>query len=433
MRPRARQLPIVLIAIGGLMLGACTAAPASQAPSDVADGTVDLRVAVWTGSEAHLSLFNEIGAAYAALDPRIGEITFETLPFEQYTTVLTTQLAGGSPPDLGWIFETNAPQFVDAGVLTDLAPRLREAEGYNIDDLSATAMSLWVRDEAIYAYPFSTSPFAVFFNAELFNAAGMPTPQELYDVGDWSWEQAAEAARAIVAAEPEAYGLVVRDFDFSGWDFLASMWRGFGADPWSPDGTACTFDSPEMVEAMEFFHEMVFVDRSHPGPGESADFFAGDAGMTITQISRASLLTDVEWEWGVVPLPAGPAGNAQVTGQAGWAVFSAGQQPDIASDFLAFVTNEENSVKLAQFFPPPRESLLTAETLAQTNPLLSQDQLQAVVIDGIASGAVKPSHPNFAQLRDTVRSQLDALWQPDADVASVLAAVCEAIEPQLAP
>ena len=45
-----------------------------------------------------------------------------------------------------------------------------------------------------------------------------------------------------------------------------------------------------MVDAMTFIHKAIFTDKAMPGPGAAADFFAGDAAMTITQISRASLL-----------------------------------------------------------------------------------------------------------------------------------------------
>jgi multiple sugar transport system substrate-binding protein len=44
------------------------------------------------------------------------------------------------------------------------------------------------------------------------------------------------------------------------------------------------------------------------------------------------------------------------------------------------MTNPENSAKLAQFFPPPRKSLLNVETLAKTNPLLKPGQIESVVV-----------------------------------------------------
>ena len=44
----------------------------------------------------------------------------------------------------------------------------------------------------------------------------------------------------------------------------------------------------------------------------------GEAAMTITQISRASLLPkENPFSWDLVPLPAGPAGEYAVIGQAG--------------------------------------------------------------------------------------------------------------------
>ena len=100
-----------------------------------------------------------------------------------------------------------------------------------------------------------------------------------------------------------------------------------------------------------------------------------------------------------------------------------------AADFLAFFTNPENSRQLAQYFPPPRESLLTGETLAQTNPLLSAEQLDAVVVDGIATGVTRPTIEGSAEIQQAVRAQLDALWTPDADIPAVLTSVCDAMQP----
>jgi multiple sugar transport system substrate-binding protein len=113
-------------------------------------------------------------------------------------------------------------------------------------------------------------------------------------------------------------------------------------------------------------------------------------------------------------------------------VLKKGDHPEAAADFLAFFTNAANSAKLAAFFPPPRQALLTAETLAKTNPKLSPEQLQSVVVDGISRGVVKPAHSGQAEINQAVRSALDPLWQPQADVKNVLTGVCTAINPLLA-
>ncbi|ALX65910.1 hypothetical protein AB663_000707 [Microbacterium sp. XT11] len=410
-----------------LTLAGCSGSPAGTATPDE---PVELRMTVWTADETQLAMFQEIADAYVAENPElVSDITFEAIPFADYTTTLTTQLAGGNAPDLGWILESYAPEFVQSGALVDIAPTLKETKGYDYDDLMDSSLKLWQQDDGLFAYPFSNSPFAMFVNTDQLAAAGQPNPADLVASGEWTFDAARDMSAAAAAASGKQ-GLVVRDFDYKAWENLSTVWNGWKAAPWSADGTECTFAEPEMVDAMTWIHDAVFTDAAMPQPGVTADFFAGDAAMTITQISRASAL-DGSFGWDVVPLPAGPEGRQNVIGQAGIGVFANAKHPEVAADFLAYFTNPENAEKLATYFPPPRESLLNAETLGAANPKLSEEQLQAVVVDGIQDAVTKPTHANFAKLQDAVRSELDALWTPDADVEAVLTATCEAITPLL--
>ncbi|MEU6076927.1 sugar ABC transporter substrate-binding protein [Micromonospora sp. NPDC047074] len=394
-------------------------------------GPANLRMTIWSANEAHLKLFNEIADEYRKTHPDIASITFDPLPFENYTTTLTTQIAGGNAPDLAWVFENSAPDFVSSGALLPLDETLKKAEGYQYDDISPATLKLWQDGGKLYAYPFSTSPFGVFVNTDMVKKAGQKTPAELIAAGQWNWDNALAAAGATAASSGKA-GLVIRDFDYKGWDNLSTFWTGWGAQAWSEDGKSCGFAAPEMVEAMTTLHKAIFTGKALPGPGTTADFFAGDAAMTVTQISRASLLKPDGFGWDLVPLPAGPKGNYSVVGQAGVGVLKKSPNAEAAAGFLAFLTNPTNSAKLAQFFPPPRQSQLTAETLAKTNPMLKPEQLQKVVIDGITNGVVKPSHAGQAELSQQVRAGLDPLWKADADVAAVLGGVCAKIQPLLA-
>ncbi|HUR07297.1 MAG TPA: extracellular solute-binding protein, partial [Nonomuraea sp.] len=145
----------------------------------------------------------------------------------------------------------------------------------------------------------------------------------------------------------------------------------------------------------------------------------------------AAMLKDATFKWDLVPLPAGPKGKYAVIGQAGIGVLKKSPRAEQAADFLAYFANAANAAKLAAYFPPARASLLTADTMAKTSPMLSGDQLQEVVIDGIQKGVVKPSHTGQAELAQTARAALDPLWKPDADVKAVLDGVCAKIQPLL--
>lgn len=418
------------LAVGALSALALTACGGGGEATST-DTDIELRMTVWSSADEHMAVFNEIADAYKADHPEIKSITFDALPFESYTSTLTTQIAGGNAPDMAWVLESSAQDFVGSGALTDLAPVLQETEGYEYDDLVPATTELWKDGDKLMAYPFSTSPFGVFVNTDLVKKAGQTAPSKLIKDGSWGWETVLKTNSAVNDKTGKA-GMVVRDFDYKTWDNLATFWRGWGATAWSEDGSQCGFNSPEMKEAMTAFHAAVFDDKKAiPGPGTAPDFFAGDAAMTITQISRAALLEDADFTWDLVPLPEGKAGPYAVIGQAGVGALAKSDHPEASAEFLAYFTNPENSQKLSQFFPPPRKSQLTAAALAETNPLLSEEQLQSVVIEGVETGQVKPTHSNQAELAQEVRSALDPLWKPDADVNAVLDNVCSTVEPLL--
>ena len=416
-----RPLIRSLLASLALTLGLIAHAPAQA--------QTKLRMTIWSANEAHLKLFNGIADDYKRIKPDVS-VAFESLPFPTYTTALTTQIAGGNAPDMAWIFETTAQDFVNSGALFPLGRTLAAAPGYNLSEVSAGATERWTKDGMLYAYPFSTSPFAMFVNNDLIKKAGAKTPEELIAAGQWTWANAIASSEAV--AKSGKAGLIVRDFNYQDWQYLASVWNGWGASPWSADGKRCTLTDKPMVDALSFIHDAIFTKKAMPGPGQSVDFFAGDAAMTITQISRASLLPkDKPFAWDLVPLPKGPVGDYALIGQAGIGVFSAGKNAAEAAAFVAFLTNPDNSAKLTQFFPSARKSLLNADVLKKTNALLSSTQLDKVVVSGIATGKVIPGHSGFARIQQTVRAGLDTVWTPQANIPAAMQSICAQITPLL--
>ncbi|MBC9712637.1 sugar ABC transporter substrate-binding protein [Streptomyces sp. TRM66268-LWL] len=417
MRKQTRISLTALAAASVLALTAC-----GGGSGTASDGPVNLRMTVWSGSPEHMKLLNGIADEYRKAHPDVKSIKFDVLPLENYTTTLTTQIAGGKSPDLAWIFENSAADFVSSGALAEV--NLKDEK-----DVLPSAKKIWEQDGKLYAYPFSTSPFGVFVNTDMLKEAGQPTPAELIAQGKWNWDKVSELGAAVHDKTGKT-GMVIRDFDYKMWDNLAQYWGGWGAEAWSEDGKTCGFDKPEMVAAMTSLHKAVFEDESMLAPGTSADFFAGESAMTVTQMSRASLLGD-KFKWDFVPLPEGPKGEYDVIGQAGIARLAKSAHPEEADGFLEFLTNKDNSAKLGAYFPQARSSQLDAATLAKSNPKLSEKQLSDVVIDGIQKGKVKPVHSGQAEINDAVRGALDPLWKKDADVAKVLQGVCTAINPLL--
>lgn len=392
------------------------------------DETVDLRFTVWSGADAHHALLNEIAADYQEANPNVS-VEFSTIPFDDYVPNLTIQLSGSDQPDAGWLTETSAPEFIQAGAAVDLSDAM---EAYNPDDWFEPALELWRDGDAIYGVPFSTSPFLIMYNQDIFDDAGVPTPSELEEQGEWTWERFAEISSEI-RDTTGIYGFQTMDgqgYEERVWHTLIPIMRSYGGDVWNEDNEIL-INTDESVQAVELFHSMVFDDESVVPPGDRSDFFAGDAAMTMNQISRVSQLEEEGFDWGMTVLPEGPVTRADVIGQAGIVAYQAGDNPEVAADFAAFMTNEENVARLAEFFPPARESVLESDELLEANPEIPADLMREVVADSIQTGRVLTPHPNFSEIDLESRGAFDDLWQDDADVRDALNGIADVIEPLL--
>lgn len=425
-RGRRPAFVAALAATAALALVGCSA----TTPQSQNDGPVDLRMVIWSSNEAHLALFNEIADGYIAENAdTVSSVTFEPLTGSAYASALTTQIAGGDSPDLAWIAESYAPQFVASGVLADVSDAF-DSEEFDIEDVVPGALDIWTLDDRNYGYPFSNSPFGIYVNKDLLAAAGQEDPRALLDSGEWTWDALATTA-AATAESTNGAGLLFTADPYSVWnDAIGGIWQGWGAAPWSEDGAQCTFDSPEMNDFFDWFHEQVYTTGAIPGPGEEFDFASGQAAFKVGQLSGSSALGD-KFNWDFLPLPEGPAGVAPVVGQGGVAVIARGDNPEIAADFLAYFVGKTSSEQLAEFFPPARESLLNVETLSAAAPALNEAQIQQTVIDQALNATTKAGHVQMSSVSDRVRAGLDAIWTENADIPAALTSICGEIEPFL--
>lgn len=419
MRKSITFLLLLVLAVPALFAGG------GQETDAESTGEIELRFTLWSANASHLEMLNGFAAAYRDENPNVS-VTFETLPFSEYTSLLTLQLAGSNPPDGGWLLEGTGPTFVESGVLANVRPYLESQADYDYADFSPDAMSLWVDGDNTYAIPFSTSPFLIFYNVDLFEQAGAATPQDLMAANNYTWESFGESLRTVTR-ETGVYGFQGQNgqpYTSRIWHTLVPFLRAYGTDAWDAEGLHLASD--EAIEAASLYHQLIFEDGVIVPPGDRADFFAGSAASTINQISRVPTVMQAGFSWEIAPLPGGPAGSTNVIGQAAMGVFQESDNRDEAIRFLAFLTNAENVSTMAQFFPPARQSVLEAGALASRNPNISDESI-VYVEDGIRFGRVLPAHVRFPQLDLAAQGAFDQLWQPNADVPAVMESIADTL------
>jgi len=380
----------------------------------------------WYHGGSMETVWDDYIASYEADNPVNVEV--QTIPFPRYNDVLTVELAAGEPPDVAWINASVGPQWVKSGRLVDLMPLV--PEGYDLEDFGA-ALDPWREGDSLYALPFTNAGNLVYFNTDAFEAADVPTPIEMYENGEWTWENAVSTAAAIKAAEGIDYGFLFNNNLFTnGWRNLIEIWSPYGAGPWTVDGTECTFDSAETKEATQIVWDMIYTDGTHPGPGETADFAAGNIGMMLGRQNVAPRLAEVPFGWDVVPPPTGPAGFVPSLAQNGVVAFGNSDNPDLAGSFVLHAMNQENAAKFGVNTPAVRKSLQTIDIIAENNPQYTREQLERAVLPVLASESFRMEyfHENYTPAEKAAQLIFDGqIWNPDADVSAALDQVCSDI------
>jgi multiple sugar transport system substrate-binding protein len=191
-----------------------------------------------------------------------------------------------------------------------------------------------------------------------------------------------------------------------------------------------------MVAATQVFHDMIFTDRSHPGPDEQWDFAAGDIGMAMGRTDQiGARLVDATFEWDVVPPPSGPEGFVPSRAQNGIAAWADAPNPELAAQFVVHTLTKENAAKF-KASPSARRSLDNIDAISAQIPALSREQLERSIIPVLEADhfVFEYSHPNYAAVERNANLVYDGeVWVEGADIQTALTDVCAAVQPLMAP
>lgn len=132
--------------------------------------TIDLKAAFG-------DYFNDMIATYETQNPGV-TINWTDVPYDDIQSKLVTAVAGGTAPDVVNLNTQMALTLGGQGALVDLnAEATDEQKGIYIEELWNSAKI----GDSVYAFPWYASPDIMFYNKELFSAAGVEVPATFDD------------------------------------------------------------------------------------------------------------------------------------------------------------------------------------------------------------------------------------------------------------
>lgn len=310
------------------------------ASSQAEEVTGSLRWGIYA-DPARIDVAEQQVAMFSEQHPGI-TVEIEAVPFAQYYERLGAQVAAGTAYDVMMISGSYFPSIAPSGGLMDLTD-LIERDGLDLTGYT-TEEANSVHEGRTYALPYELDIQGLFYNKSMFDEAGVEYPDE-----SWTWDDLRTAAEELTR---EAEGRRV-------WGFYAHnlypSWVSFvgqaGGQLFDDSGTP-QLNSPEVGDALEYLHGLMYADGVAPTPGEVPEgtnpFQAGLVAMAVDgSYSVLPTLQNVDFDWGVAQLPQGEERGAAYWTQ-GIAVNASTEAPEAAWEFAKFLMSPEGQAVLAE-------------------------------------------------------------------------------------
>lgn len=246
-------------------------------------------------------------SAVEALDEAHPEwdIVLETTPQSGFVEKLNTQLAGNDLPDVVRVQGLFAQQWIRQDAFLDLTEMIDQSD-IEVDDFYSGPLEQFRWQGNLWGLPDTAAPDIVFYNKEMFDAAGLPYPTD-----DWTYD---DMRRAAIQLTLDAQGRNPSDLSFDPETIEQWGWNGGWSHFWqrhlvqafggelcaNEDCTLMTFTSPETIAAAEWWASLVNQDNaalydpyggSQTGvPGDP--FISGKAAMGYNGFFAVGQLND---------------------------------------------------------------------------------------------------------------------------------------------
>lgn len=274
------------------------------------------------------------------------DVVIQIIGWSNYEDKYVTAISAGEGPDIGYMYSTIFPDFINKGAIAPLDSFITDADRDNYIYLD---LGNFMGGQ--YGLPFIVgNPRIMFYNKDLLAAAGIPEPSK---DNPPTWDEFIEICQQLTLdtdgdGEIDQWGM-----NFSWGDpTYAVMQNNFfpyvmqaGGTFFNDEGTECLFGSEAGVKAAEFVKSMVYDYHIVPdnctgvtNDDVKASFLNGQTAFITIPTAEARALEGVNWGW----FPALKGERAVTMGVCdSLAMMSACENKELAWELLKFMTSNE--------------------------------------------------------------------------------------------
>ena len=300
------------------------------------------------GSPEEIAVFEDMIDQYEDAYPGV-TVDYISVAADDFATKLQTMIASKKTPDVFYLQPEKVMPYADAGLIADLSDYVDDNEVFDAANVWAKAIDMYRYDGttpgegAVYGLPKDIGPFALAYNKDLFDAAGITAPTA---DDPWTWDEYLDAAKQLTSGDgaDKVYGSTPFSVE-------SAVWSN-GADWLNADHTEVTVTDPKFVEALQWVADLNLVEHVVPSPeeqtalGDYQRFVDGKVAMMgIGPWNQGGLWNDASFTWDIMPWPVSPSTGDEAIwyGGIGFAVSNSSKDIEDASNLAAFLAFNEGA------------------------------------------------------------------------------------------
>lgn len=379
------------------------------------DGNGPLKMVVWGGDldketyQARIDLFEKA-------NPDV-KIELQLIPSDQYEQKVQTMIAGGDGPDIMQVAE-GVNTYSSKSQILPLDDYAKDA-GLDLEERFGAVGTLYSYEDKVYAIPDRSGAMIVYYNKDLFDAAGVE-----YPTAEWTQEDA-QAAMEKLTISGTQWGYGGAGWWPQWWSFAYQNGGQIIDDSGQP-----TANSPEVVKALQWANDLAHKDHVVPTAAEYADmgpdmggdpaFAAQKVAINTTGFWAIGGLLEVDFNWDIAPLWRG-ADQAVSAFGSGLAISRDCKNPERAFKAIEFLTNadaQEVIIDKAQDVPA---NLEVQQSDAFLTPSWATKPLNMAAFGESADFIFRaPFIPQWNEMQAAFDDNLGTFWNEGGDAQTEL-------------
>ena len=276
------------------------------------------------------------------------KVNLTVIPWDKYEEAYTTALNSGDGPDIGYMYTSMFPTYIDAGAIEDMSSYVTDEDKKECKYLSNGNMM-----DGQYGWPLVTGvPFVLYYNEDILNALGEKAP-ETWDDFARICQEATKDTDGDGKVDQYGFACGMNTSDIGAMQILnayyfGALWQN-GGDIYNDDLKSVRFADEAGKEAVTWLKGLTsymnedFMSLSWSDAFSNV-FGAGKAAFGITRSSQtdgttfAETYPNLNWNF-VTSLKNKEYGTFGATDCL--TLMSACEDKDLAMDFIKYVTGSE--------------------------------------------------------------------------------------------